>query len=379
MKTILIGSGVIILLLLALFATACSGTATPTPNSTPAANASAAVVTAKGAIVPEHSARVAFAVSGTVAQVNVKEGDTVKAGDLLVQLDTKDLELQVRTAQDGLDLAQSTLTQAKVPASPEEITSAQAAYDSAVAALIHSQRGPTAEELAILKANLAKAKAALDQAQAAYDRAGGASNPYSGLLPQSLQLQSATLDYQIAQANFEKATKIDATAITQAQAAVTQAKAALDLKQKGPRAEDIAVAQVRVQQAQTALEQSQAALAKAKLVAPFAGTVTDVTIRVGEMVQAGASLITLADLSQLRVETTDLDEFGTARVKVGQPAKITVNAFNDKTLGGKVTNIAEQSVTLPTGDISYVVTLALDNQDPALRWGMTVKVEFNQP
>ncbi len=378
MKTKPVAGGVLVLLPLALLVTACGGIATPTPNSTPAPNAPGAVVTAKGEIVPTHFAHVGFGVSGTVTQVNVKEGDTVKAGDVLAQLDTKDLELQVKTAQDGLDLAQSTLTQAKTPASAEEITTAQAAYDSAVAALTHAQSGPTAEDMAILKANLEKAKAALDQAQAAYDRTGGASNPYSGLLPQSLQLQSATLDYQIALANYNKATKLDSTAIEQARAGVTQAKATLDLKQKGPRPEDIAVAQVRVQQAQTALEQAQAALAKTKLIAPFDGTVTDVTPRAGELVQGGASLITLADLSQLRVETTDLDEFGTARVKVGQAAKITVNAFNDKTLGGKVTNIAHQSVTLPTGDISYVVTLALDKQDPDLLWGMTVKVEFQQ-
>ena len=55
-----------------------------------------------------------------------------------------------------------------------------------------------------------------------------------------------------------------------------------------------------------------------------------------------------------------------------------MNAFNDKQLSGKVSNIAYQSVTLPTGDISYVVTVALDNQDTALRWGMTVKVEFGK-
>ncbi len=377
MKTKPVARGVLVLLPLGLLVTAC-GIATPTPSSTPAPNPLGAVVTAKGEIVPTHFAHVGFGVSGTVTQVNVKEGDTIKAGDVLAQLDTKDLELQVKTAQDGLDLAQSTLTQAKTPASAEEITAAQAAYDSAVAALTHAQRGPTAEDMAILKANLEKAQAALDQAQAAYDRTGGASNPYSGLLPQSLQLQSATLDYQIALANYDKATKLDSTAIEQARAGVTQAKATLDLKQKGPRPEDIAVAQVRVQQAQTALEQAQAAMAKAKLSAPFDGTVTDVTPRAGELVQAGASLITLADLSQLRVETTDLDEFGTARVKVGQAARITVNAFNDKTLGGKVTDIAHQSVTLPTGDISYVVTLALDKQDPDLRWGMTVKVEFQQ-
>lgn len=370
------GRVALLLLLIAVVATACGGITAPTPSSTPVSNTSEAAVTAKGAIVPARFAHVSFGASGTVAQVDVKEGDMVKAGAVLAQLDTQDLEFQVQTAQDALDLAQSSLVQAKIPSNPEEITAAQAALDSAVASLTQVKQGPTAEDFSILKANLEKSKAALDQAQAAYDRAGGSTNPYSGLLPQSLTLQSATLDYQIAKANFDKSTKIDATALEQAQAAVTQAKATLELKQKGPRPEDIAVAQVRVQQAQTALAQAQSALTKAKLVAPFDGTVTEVSTRAGEMVQAGAPLFTLADLSQLRVETTDLDEFGTAHVKVGQTAKITVNAFNDKVIGGKVTDIASQSVTLATGDISYVVTLALDSQDPTLRWGMTVKVEF---
>jgi HlyD family secretion protein len=372
----LILKGILGLGLLLAFA-ACSSGPAPTAQGTPTPVEVQAPVTAKGSVVPARYAQIAFATGGTLVKLNVNEGAVVKAGTVLAELDTQDLQLQVQAAQDGLDLAQKTSAQAKVPASAEEIASAQAAYDSAVAALDKAQQGPTAEDFAILKANLEKAKAALDQAQAAYDRAGGASNPYSGMLPQSLQLQQATLDYQIAQANFDKATKPDPTAVEQAQAAVTQAKATLELKQKGPRAEDIAVAEARVQQAQTALEQAQAALAKAKLVAPFDGTVTDIATRVGELVQPGAPVITLADLSQLRVETTDLDEFGAARVKVGQPVTITVNAFNDKTLTGKVTNIAQQSVTLATGDISYVVTVALDKQDPDLRWGMTVKTDFS--
>ncbi len=362
---------------LALLAAGCGAGPAPTAKGTPAApTAVQALVTSKGAIVPAHYVRVGFAIGGTVTKVNVREGDSVKAGQVLAELDPVDLELQVKSAADALDLAQKTLAQAKIPATAEEITSAQAAYDSAVAALNKARQGPTAEEISILKANLGKAKAALDQAQAAYDRAGGASNPYSGMLPQSLQLQQATQDYQIALANYEKALRTDATAISQAEASVTQAKAALDLKQKGPRPEDIAVAESRVRQAQTGLEQAQAALAKARLIAPMDGTVTAATTRVGELVQAGAPLFTLADLSQLRVETTDLDEFGAARIKVGQPATIIVNAFDDRQLTGKVESIAHQSVTLPTGDISYVATLVLDKQDPDLRWGMTVKVEF---
>lgn len=368
-------SGLLGLAFFVLFAAGCSSPAaqvkgTPTPSPVQPA------VTAKGAVIPVRYANIAFSTGGTLAQLRVKEGDAVKAGDMLAQLDNKDLELSVKAAQDGLTRAQSTLAQSKVPASPEEIASAQAGYDSVVAALNRAQQGPTPEERAILVANLAKAKAAVDLAQAAYDRAGGASNPYAGMLPTSLQLQSATLDYQIAQANYDKATKLDSTAIAQAQATVAQAKAALDLKKKGPRAEDVAVAQAGVQQAQTGLEQAQAALAKAKLVAPFDGIITDLNTRAGQVVQPGSPVITLADLSQLRVETTDMDEFGAARVKIGQSVSISVNAFNDKVLAGKVETVSLQSVMLATGDTSYVVKVALDKQDPDLRWGMTVKVDF---
>ncbi len=420
---------------------ACGGNATPTPAPV-AATASEAAVTAKGEVVPSSYARLAFNLGGTVNQLAVKEGQQVKKGDTLAQLDTADLELQVKSAEDALAVAQAGVTQVKTPASAEEIAAAQAAYDSAKAGLERAKKpataediaaaesavasaksayssavasynraknGPTKEELEILNSQLAKAKAALDNAQAAYDRVGGASNPNAAMLPQTLQLQAATQDYQIALSNFNKAVNPDATTVAQAAAGVSQAKSAmaqaeaslqrlkdqpkaediaqaqaqvdsakaqLDLKKKGARAEDIAVAEKRVTQAQTALEQAQAQLGKAKLVATMDGTVTDVSIRQGELAQPGQPIITIADLTNLKIETTDLDEFGAAKVKPGQAANIRVNAFTDKTLSGKVSEIADQSVLLASGDVSYPVTILLDTQDPTLRWGMTVKVEF---
>lgn len=428
---------------LSLLASACGGAPTPTPAPAPASIAEA-IITAKGEVVPETFAHVAFNVGGTVAQIPVKEGQAVKKGNTLAILDTSDLQLQVKTAQDNLALAQATLAQAKTPASAEEIAAAQASYDSAVAgleraktgataaelaaaqaaynsaasgynsalsSLNRAKNGPTQEELQILQATLEKASAAVRVAQSAYDRIGGASNPFSGQTPQALQLQQATQDYQIALSNYNKAVKPDATTVAQAQAALAQAsaqvaqtksalqklqdgataqdiaqaqaqvdsaKAQLDLKKKGARPEDIDVAQKRVDQAQTGLEQAKAQLAKATLVAPLDGTITDISLREGELVQPGQAFMTIADLSNLKVQTTDLDEFGTAKVKVGQAATIRVNAFTDKTLTGKVTDIADQSVLLASGDVSYPVTIVLDNQDPALRWGMTVKVEFAQ-
>ncbi len=370
-----ISTALFALALMVLLASGCTAGPAPAPSTPPPAAVKTAV-TAKAAVVPIRYADLAFSAGGTLAQVQVKQGTAVKAGAVLAQLDTRDLELGVREAQDALALAQSRLAQAKAAATAEEIASVQASYDSALIALKRAQQGPSQEESVILAAKLAKARAALERAQAAYDQAGGSSIPFIGMLPISLDLQTASLDHQIAQAEYDKGIKVDAAAIADAQAAVAQAKAELDLKKKGPRAEDVAVAQVGVQQAQTGLEQAQAALAKAKLIAPFDGIVTDVNLRPGELVQSGAAVATLADLSQLRVETTDLDEFGAAQVRVGQPVSISVNALNDRALTGKVEAVSLQSVVLSTGDTSYVVTVALDKQDPDLRWGMTVKVDF---
>lgn len=431
------------LVLVGAFLMACGGAPTPTPAPAPS-TLTEALVTAKGEVVPEEFARLAFNIGGTVSQIPVQEGQKVQKGNTLALLDTSDLQLQVKTAQDALALAEATLTQAKTPASAEEIAAAQAAYDSAVAGLERAKKpataedlaaaeaavksaqsayssavatynraknGPTKEELEILNSQLAKAKAALDMAQAAYDRAGGASNPFIAQTPAALQLQQATQDYQIALSNYNKAITPDAATVAQAQAGVAQAqsalaqaeaglqrlkdqpkaeditqaqaqvdsaKAQLDLKKRGARAEDIAVAEKRVDQAKTALEQAQAQLAKATLVAPMDGTITAIAIREGELAQPGQPIITIADLSNLKIVTTDLDEFGAAKVQPGQAASIRVNAFTDKTLSGKVSEIADQSVMLASGDVSYPVTILLDAQDPALRWGMTVKVEFQQ-
>lgn len=134
----------------------------------------------------------------------------------------------------------------------------------------------------------------------------------------------------------------------------------------------------RVKQAQTALDQAQAALAKAVLIAPFDGTITTSALRQGEIVSAGAVIATIADVSRWRIETTDLDEGSAVRVKIGQPVKVTVSALANKVLTGKVTNIASESVMLSTGEVSYVVTIMLDPTDVELRWGMTVKVEFQK-
>ena len=110
----------------------------------------------------------------------------------------------------------------------------------------------------------------------------------------------------------------------------------------------------------------------------WANKMRSILTTIGIIIGVGAVIATVADTSRWRVETTDLDEWSTARVKVGQAVKVTVNALANKVLPGKVTNIASQAVTLSTGEVSYAVTILLDPTDAELRWGMTAKVEFQK-
>ena len=93
-----------------------------------------------------------------------------------------------------------------------------------------------------------------------------------------------------------------------------------------------------------------------------------------DVARPGAPAVTLVDLSTLRVETTDLDEWAAAQVSEGGEATIVFTAFDDKTLNGTITGMALRGEKLPAGDVVYRVIIELDEPDPELQWGMTVRI-----
>jgi len=240
----------------------------------------------------------------------------------------------------------------------------------------------------------------LKQAQSAYNQVKDRNDV--GMLPQSRDLQQATNNYEAAKARYDllfAGPEADAIAagraqvqgaqaaldrlltpatpsqVAEAEAQVRAAQAQLDLLQAGARDQELAVAAVAVTEAEAAVRRAQAAQEATAIRAPFAGTVTALTISPGEMVQPGAVVLTLADLAQLRVETTDLSERDVTRVVTGRPATVIVQASNEQ-VPGKVTAIAPAS-TIVGGDVVYTVTIDLDQQPADLRWGMTVDVEIS--
>lgn len=134
------------------------------------------------------------------------------------------------------------------------------------------------------------------------------------------------------------------------------------------------LAQAQLTAAQAALETARASLAQATLTAPFDGVVTDIRPMPGEVVGAGQVVIVLANLDQLQIETTDLGEQQIDAIQPGQAASVYIEAL-DKEFSGQVVRIASRA-SKEGGDVYFQVTIALDQQPPGMRWGMSAEVQI---
>jgi len=248
------------------------------------------------------------------------------------------------------------------------VQSAQALYDAAKKKLSLKD-----EQLSVAEADLKRAEFALRDAQAAYDLI--AWRPEIGMLPQSGALQRATLDYERAQANYKlQVAAIDDSSFKSAATQLAQANAQLEKLRRNPTPEELAIAEAQVQQAKAALEQARLRLADATLVAPIASTVVSVGAKVGELVGLGTPVVVLADLDHYHVDVS-IDEVDVGRIQVGQDAVVTLDAFADARLQGRVTHIDELA-TSTQGVVSYAAELEILSNDVALRPGMTATAEI---
>jgi len=377
---------------------------TPTQSITTSASEKPALVTAEGKIIPAKDATLSFRLSGRVAEVLVKEGEAVTAGQTLIQLENADLkaavaqaEAAVAQAQAGVALAQADLDQILAGPRPEEIAAAEAqvkaatsAVGQAVAQRDNVKKGATPDQLAAAQAQLAQAQAQQKELQIIYDRI--INNKIYGETEEQARFNllaandavtaaQAAIDQLQSGASTETITAYNsAIGIASNQRYATQAQ--LDLLKAGATQAQKDAANAQLAQAQAALKAARAAraaanaqLAQTTLVAPFAGTIVSLNAEVGEVVAPAVPVLVLADLAHWRMKTTDLSENDVVLVKPGQPASVTLDAFANQAFTGTVTEIANFSET-SRGNTTYAVTIELASVDAPLRWGMTAFVDI---
>ena len=338
---------VFIVILVTLLLSACgAGTAaqaTPVPTQPPVIADS--TIVAEGRVEPLSYAEVAFNASGIVSDVLVSEGEDVKQGDTLVRVGNE---------------SDKTYTEAQL-----ELVAAQQEYDD----LLNSSGTEAAQAVIDLK-----------DAKEDYDKAAN----YLTYLQNSQKVPQTEArrylvqtwkgyEYRYKTKSFKGPAPEDW--IIEAENDLALKKARLDDAQRtydrlkdGVDTERLALLEAR-------LNSAKASVASLQVLSPFDGTVADLNAKVGESVSAGSSAATLADLSNWLVKTTDLTELEVVNIHEGQPVTVVLDALPDVTLSGTVDSISK-TYAEKQGDVVYEVTIALDDTDPNILWGMTAVVTF---
>lgn len=308
-------------------------TATPRPEEIALGESGLALAQARLAAATAAQARVLEGVGA--ARVRAAEADLRAAEAAAVPARLRLDELRAAEDADADDLAEA----------ERAYNAALAAVEAARVGLAELQDGATAAQRNAAAGGVTAAAAQRDAAQADLDllRAGGSADAVA-----------------VAEAGQRGA----AAALAEAQSRVAAAEAA------------VAQAEGRARGATAAVDAARAALDDRTLAAPFAGTVADVPVTVGEVVSPGAPGAIVADFSGWLVETTDLIERDVVGVAAGFPARVRVDALPGDDLPGVVSSIGGIARDVQ-GDATFPITIRLEPTDAPLRWGMTVFVTID--
>jgi HlyD family secretion protein len=337
---------------------------------------------ATGSLTPITEVSLAFSSSGRVTEVLVEEGQQAEAGDVLARLDDADAREAVTNAEFQVTQAEIDLASARIEAeaglAQANLDAAQVSYDEAVALA-----AVPGLQLASARVNLEQAQDALADAQENYDSTWDPARDWEldvKWMKDALEaereatedaLATAQYNLEIAQADYSlAAVGISDESKQNAWAQVLNAQVSLE-------SEPLQLEQLELalSQAQLNLESAQRALEDTVLVAPTAGTITELNIQVGEMASAGqTAAVVISDLSVLTVDV-NLDETDVAQVAVGQSALVSVDAFPDAELTGEVTYIAPVA-EIQSGVVLYPVTVQVAPTESPVRPGMTADVEI---
>jgi multidrug resistance efflux pump len=273
-------------ILLALALTGCSDT-TVTSEQKPEAATTAYYLA--GRIQASEAADLSIPFTGRVESVLATAGQSVKAGDPLIQFDTSEASAQVQVTRQALAIAQANLEKAQIGARPEQISQAEAAAKAAKTALDNAQSN-------------------LERYQTLYEE---------GAIPLS-QLETAEGQAASAEAAFKNADE------------------ALGILKNGETKAYMAVLEKQVDQAQASVESAKTAMANRTVKAPFDGIVVSCPAKVGETYSYQTTLVSLENRNRLTVDAYG-PHSAVAHFKLGQRVKVRVAELTDKNITGTVT------------------------------------------
>jgi len=258
------------------------------------------IISASGEIKPKKNINISALVAGRIVKIGVKEGQEVKAGDFLLQIDPTYFEAQV-------DRIRANINQ--------------------------------------FKAELIRAEAQQRRDKSYYERQ---KQLYDSALISKDQLEAARVQYEVSSATLQ-------------------------------------ALKFQIKQAEANLKSTQDDLKKTTYVSPIDGIVTSLKVEEGEvaivgtMNNPGTILLTIADLSIMEVEV-EVDETDVVNVKIGQTAKVKVDAFPDRIFQGRVTEIGSSAldrITVGSQESrNFKVVITLEDSGHQLKPGLSASADI---
>jgi len=376
-----------LIVVLALGLTACaSQQPTPAQDTSPVAPAvSTNSVVAEGHLKPAYAANLSFQARGIVEEISVKIGDRVSAGYVLARLsNASQAEAQLAAANLELTQAQQALDTLNRTGNANR-AAAWDAYQKAQIVRADAEKEwndinprDITKRVDDQQSTVNDRKKDLEDAQDEFDKYKDLDKDNSKRKTAEDDLRAAQKDYDNAVAELESIQRESDSARAALDSALTaeaEAKHQYELSMDGANADQLALAQARLDNAKAQVAAAESALGNYVLTAPFDGVVADVAVSIGEQVGAESRAVSIVDASSWVVETSDITELEVVNVEVGQKVTFTADALPDVTMDGVVTAISQSSYT-QSGDVLYSVYIKVDEADARVKWGMTVEVTF---
>ncbi len=340
-----------------------------------------------------------FQVSGKVKQVNLDEGQSVKAGQCIAELEPEEFQARLDQARANLSQAVENRKQLEVNLEiyqntlPADVSRADSAVKVAAALLADQEKGNRSQD--VERARLSFQEAEITMKDAEKDKRRFDDLFRSGYIAEkerddvALKYETAVKSqrraaeaYDLAKEGFRKES-IDAAKarLSQAQAELLLSKG--NLKKIEAAHADIQAAIARCDAAASALNLAEIQLGYTRLLSPFDAMLTSRNVEPGEVVTPGREVISLADLSRIDLKVF-VDETQIGKVRPGQKTEVKIDTFPDKKYDGFISYISPEGEFTPKiiqtrkerVKLVYLVKISLINPNMELKSGMPADAWF---
>ena len=285
---------------------------------------STVTATTTGTVQARALSKISSHYTGRIKRILKRDGERVKKGETLLEIENNDANAQLRLAEANLRGTKTELSQLLLSRD-----------------MVVSQASSTLNQT---RAKLDNAAANLDRANSLYTK---------GMISKQ-EMDSAKSTFDVAQADYESARANE-----------------LQGKMKD---EEIKTARARVEQMESNLQLAGVQLGRTYITAPYSGIITELFVEEGELLSIGTQVLEMADESTMEVDAV-IDEVDVGKLRIGQDVKLTFDAFKEKQSLGKILEISPYITTTKEQNRTVNIKVGITTGQDGILVGMSTDVE----